>query len=75
MFHAFILKTVSTSAEKEIHELTLVDLAVNGCSSERCLQCWWLAPSVCSVLGSKLNIFKPQYFFVSKVQYHCRSTF
>lgn len=66
---------VNKSAGKWIHELTLVDLAVNGCSSERCLQCWWLAPNACIVLVSKLNIFKSQYFFVLEVQYYWQEHF
>lgn len=43
-----------------------MDLTVNGCTSERCLQCCWLARNTCVVPVSKLNIFKSQDFFCLK---------
>lgn len=57
---------VNKSAEKLIYELTLEGFAVDGCTSERFLQCWWLALNTCIALSSKLNIFKSQYFFCLK---------
>lgn len=39
MFHAFIMRAVLISVEKYIYELISLDLAVDLCVAERCLQC------------------------------------